>query len=589
MTLSQDKLETRAQVSGWVNDRAQCLEPYRSPGKARVHLGPSTGWYTQPGAEMETLSRPLWGLIPRAMGGDGFDLGTWVEALDHGTDPAHPEYWGDLVAHDQRFVEFASWGLALRVIPGLWQGLGPQARGRAAEFLRRINTTVIPDNNWLFFRVFANMALEAGGFGWDPMADKALDRIKTFHLEAGWYKDGPQGWRDYYTPMALHHYGLIYAGLRGGQDPSRAGHFKELAYQFAPSFLHWFDGEGRALPFGRSLTYRFAQGAFWGTLAWDGGGPFSAGVLRGLWMRHLRAWLAKPIFDRSGILTVGYGYDQAEMAEEYNAPGAPGWAFKASMPLALGEGHPFWKAPEEPMPAAPPVVAQAPTTFVILSTDGGRQRMAVNGGQEGIYFPRHGAEKYLKFAYSTVFGFAVPVTRTGYKGQGADNMLALSEDDEHFRVRTESKLLHFSEKVVVCRWHPWPGVQVTTALMPGEGGYGVAHRLSTDRELFAYVGGFTFPHHGAGEKAEGLSAWVTGEAGHSRITALEGFTEAQVEKLHPRCDLIHPLVSLPHLRQRLSSGTHDLAAFVEAGLDPSPLAPRLDGLGKDLRGALEEW
>jgi hypothetical protein len=125
--------------------------------------------------------------------------------------------------------------------------------------------------------------------------------------------------------------------------------------------------------------------------------------------------------------------------------------------------------------------------------------------------------------------------------------------------------------------------------MPGEGGYGVAHRLTLDRELVAYIGGFTFPHHGATEKIDGLSSWVSGEAGHSRITALEGFTEARVEKLHPRCDLIHPLVSLPHLRCRLSPGVAHLAAFVEAGLSPTPPPARVEGLGVKLREALERW
>ena len=35
---------------------------------------------------------------------------------------------------------------------------------------------------------------------------------------------------------------------------------------FAQDYLYYFDEEGEALPYGRSQTYRFAQGAFFAAL-----------------------------------------------------------------------------------------------------------------------------------------------------------------------------------------------------------------------------------------------------------------------------------------------------------------------------------
>ena len=75
---------------------------------------------------------------------------------------------------------------------------------------------------------------------------------------------------DYYISFGIHYYGLIYAWAVERDDPERARTFKERAARFAGDFLYWFEDGGRAVPFGRSLTYRFAQGAFFSALALAG-------------------------------------------------------------------------------------------------------------------------------------------------------------------------------------------------------------------------------------------------------------------------------------------------------------------------------
>lgn len=54
----------------------------------------------------------------------------------------------------------------------------------------------------------------------------------------------------------------------------------------------------------------------------------------------------RPIRDPAGLLTLGYGYAQPALAEQYNAPGSPYWALKAFLPLAVPAEHPFWTSPE---------------------------------------------------------------------------------------------------------------------------------------------------------------------------------------------------------------------------------------------------
>ena len=68
-------------------------------------------------------------------------------------------------------------------------------------------------------------------------------------------------------------------------------------------------------------------------------------------------WLAQPVFDNGGVLTVGYTYPNLLMSESYNAPGSPYWSFKTFVCLALPDSHPFWKAESEPLPKLSEVLA----------------------------------------------------------------------------------------------------------------------------------------------------------------------------------------------------------------------------------------
>lgn len=72
---------------------------------------------------------------------------------------------------------------------------------------------------------------------------------------------------------------------------------------------------GAAIPFGRSLAYRFACGGFFAALAVVGvrdmPAPLSsAGASKGFLLRHLRWWASHSIdiFHQDGTLNIGYLY-----------------------------------------------------------------------------------------------------------------------------------------------------------------------------------------------------------------------------------------------------------------------------------------
>jgi hypothetical protein len=118
---------------------------------------------------------------------------------------------------------------------------------------------------------------------------------------------------DYYSSsFAIHISQLLYAHLAADDDPTRAAEFRSRARQVALDLVHYYDGEGRAIPFGRSVTYKFAMAAFWGALAVadvELPAPLTWGVVKGLLLRHLRWWQRQEgMWSASGTLTVGYTY-----------------------------------------------------------------------------------------------------------------------------------------------------------------------------------------------------------------------------------------------------------------------------------------
>jgi hypothetical protein len=75
---------------------------------------------------------------------------------------------------------------------------------------------------------------------------------------------------DYYaTTFAIPFYSLIYARLAGSFDKERAERNRKRAIRNIPEVVHLFAPDGAAIPYGRSMTYRFACSAFWASLAYD--------------------------------------------------------------------------------------------------------------------------------------------------------------------------------------------------------------------------------------------------------------------------------------------------------------------------------
>lgn len=268
-SIGANPLVTKEDMQNAFRQLAYPLKPYYSEGRARLKLGVTGVHYGPDIAEMEGFSRVLWGFVPFLAGGGEDDM--WEMLLDgirNGTDPEHKEYWGEVGDYDQRLVEMAAFGYGLALIPDrIWGPLSEREQRNLFNWLNQMNSHPCYDCNWLFFNVLVNLGFRKAGLPYDAdQLEQNLRRMDDFYLTDGWYSDGIGGHSDYYVPFAIHFYGLLYAELMGEEDPERASVFRERAGKFAAEFIQWFAADGSALPYGRSLTYRFAQSAFWGPL-----------------------------------------------------------------------------------------------------------------------------------------------------------------------------------------------------------------------------------------------------------------------------------------------------------------------------------
>ncbi|MEU5592993.1 DUF2264 domain-containing protein [Streptomyces sp. NPDC020298] len=549
----------REQLQDDVRGLAEAVVPHFSAGRARVRLGANTAIHDDTAAELESFARPLWGLAPLAAGkGEVPYAELWARGLASGSDPGHPEYWGEPGDRDQRIVEMAAIGFALALAPErFWDPLTGPERDRLARWLLSALPRETADNNWHFFPVLIGLGLDRVGVAYDrELITARLDRLETFWLGDGWYSDGPTERRDYYVPWAMHFYGLLYAQL--ARDGDR---FRERAARFAHDFRHWFADDGAAVPYGRSLTYRWAQAAFWGALPFAGVDALPWGEAKGYLLRHLRWWQGRPVTGPDGLLTIGYGYPQPELAEQYNAPGSPYWSLKAFLPLALPADHPFWTAAEQPAPLLPTVSSQPHAGAVLMRADGDVTLLA---GRQHHPWVRHGAAKYAKFAYSTRFGFSLPSGTLGLEQGAYDSMLALSDDGgRHYRAREEPAGWHLRGDTVLGTWWPWPDVEITTWLTAAPPWHVRRHRVRTGRTLHTAEGAFAVDRDTGVNRRAGVGyARASAPAGLTGLRDLDGVRQGEVVDCLPGTNVLARRTALPMLTGHIPPGEHWLRCAV---------------------------
>lgn len=358
---------------------------------------------------------------------------------------------------------------------------------------------------------------------------------------------------------------MLYSVFAAKSDPARAALYRNRATKFGQQFARWFDENGAALPFGRSLTYRIGQSAFYSACIWAGLEPLPLPVMKGIIVRNLNWWLARPIFDRDGVLTIGYGYPQQYMAEQYNAPGSPYWGLKVFLLLALPDDHPFWTAEAAPLPVelTRAGVTGQPSADLLLQH--------LPDGQLNAYSPAnyekgdHGqfVEKYGKFVYNTRFGFSASRSYVQLEQAAPDSMLAFVIDGWTFVRRHSDRFVLMGDRLL-SEWRPFPGIKVTTELVPTKWGHVRNHTVESTIACTAYDCGFAVPKFAAGFAA---AANGTGAEAHNdtcRCTVQGRGGEGFLVNAYPNTNLYDPNTVIPAVRYDVPVGTSVFTTTVES-------------------------
>lgn len=565
-SIKKNPLKTKEDLRKALFNIIEPLTPFLKEQKpGHLNLGTSGSVYNENSRECEAFLRPLWGIGPLSTlkrESDSELIQYFIKGLIEGTDPSSESYYGKVNDYDQRIVEMASISLSLMLSKDIfWDALTNEQQDNLYNWLIQINDHTIPDTNWLFFRILVNVAMKKCGRQWSKeMLLRDLDKIDSFYLNDGWYFDGYENQIDYYIPFGMHYYGLIYAKVMEEEDLERSKEYKERAKIFAQTYKDWFSVDGPSIPFGRSLTYRFAQSCFWSALAFANVEALPWGVIKGIVMRNLRYWFNENIFSADGLLNIGYAYQNLNMAEGYNAPGSPYWALKTFLALAVPEDHPFWTSEEQDLPFVDKSV-QKSSRMIICHNKTGKEVQAFTSGQHS-HEHAHTDAKYEKFVYSTTFGFSVPKGRLLLKQGAFDSCLALSECDGYYKTRYGCESYDIKEDYIESCWKPWSDVLIKSFIIPLTPWHVRIHVIDTKRTLDIAEGGFAAPDGiGKGNLLKNkvfyeFNDCITG------IIDLSGTLKAQMIYPEPNTNILYPRTVIPTLTGRINPGTNIFTSAV---------------------------
>jgi len=384
--------------------------------------------------------------------GRSYDVAEFYRrGIINGTDPGHPEYWGDITDYAQHLVEMASlsWSLYLSRRQ-IWERFSEEQKQQVAGYLHQCTEAEYHQNNWLLFNVVTNAVLKKLGM---PYSQEQIDRniaaCEHMYIGDGWYRDGNINRIDYYNAWAFHYYYLIYVMLEGEEHSEPAELHKERVRQFARILRYFVSGDGSPPCFGRSMIYRFgylaplALGYSLGAL------DITVGELRSIFNTTLRFFFEKEILTDLGHLSMGFLRPAEGVLEHYNCGGSPYWAAKAFNILMLPPEDPFWNAEEEPLPVHE-------GSFSVPSKSAGL--LLVGDGQSGhIQLINHKSyhdkdeynAKYTNLSYSSIFTYD---SRSVYGSFNCDSSLQWSEDGIHYRQRWQMENLYCERDFAASRY-----------------------------------------------------------------------------------------------------------------------------------------
>lgn len=352
----------------------------------------------------------------------------FVKAYTQGTDPNSPYYWGEPEKADQIGATIVQ---AIYSAPKkFWDPLTKVQKDNLTAYLQKQSVNYTWPNNHHYFHLFSTPAIEKNGAdGNREMHTRRLEKLLGWYRGDGWFIDGNNRGFDYYNfwgfqlfNQMILRYDPVWSEAYGDRIRYTSGKFMEMV----PYIYSREDGH---IPWGRSLTYRFASGAAIGWNIINGDTTLSPGLARRLLSGDLKYFIDHgAIGGGNKLLNIGYRGENQDLAERYIVPGDPYFAMHGLAPIILPADHPFWTSVEEPAPAdgeGGRVALKGPSCVLNVRQSDGDARIYFAGQT----FHRDYWQcpiKYMQHSYSARIGFPlvgddgedIGAGRTGYSYDG---------------------------------------------------------------------------------------------------------------------------------------------------------------------------
>ena len=474
---------------------------------------------------------------------------TYFQMIKRGINPKSSEYWGNNYDYSQISVEmFPILHYCIRYKNNFIKSFSHEDKLNFQRWFLQINNVEVCNNNWHFFPILVNLFLQRLDLKYNQqIIEESWAKIDRMYLGNGWYSDGNSKQKDYYNSFAFHFYSLLYAFY--SNDKERLNSIMQKANHFAQSFIHFFAKTGESIPYGRSLTYKFAHVAFWSIYSNFIKDTQQLGIIKGIINRNLRWWLEQDIFDNNGLLINGYAYDNPYMLEQYNGNGSPYWAFKAFFCM-LNPDSDYFNVEELPYPN----ISQSkhiPEANLCIHHCNGHSYAFING-QQNPYFCNKTA-KYEKFVYSTLFGFNISRSFETLDMLAPDNTLAI-KIGTNIIIRNNAILIHSDKNVQISDWKPIPSIFIRSYIFMGTPWHIRVHYIISSINFLLFDFGFAInaEENKLQKKYSSNEIYLIGKNCCSGIKAIKG--SANYLKCAPNTNILHPQNLLPFIHYNVNSG-----------------------------------
>ena len=477
-------------------------------------------------SKMEELFRPLWGITPLLrdnkytvkVDGKDRDLAEVLREVilivsDEENEKCFSRYAFNRHEHlfaNQMITEFAPLCISMSQIPEvLWEPYSDSEKKQVSKWVRDWAVCALKNswqNNHYWFPMLAITALERLGIDCGDVEEdmkKGLALIDSMYISDGWYKDGMFGRFDFYVAWSHHVYPLLWSTLAENTrfyDEARVQNYKKRCEAFFDYYTHMFDVDGGVPAFGRSLSYRFAESAYFAAAAF-GGCNVDFGLARRIIIKNVSYFVDNMIVPEDGVLPAGYMYESTPLAENYTSSGGAYWCAKTFMVLALDDEHPFWTAEEKAMPIENGefTVNSAPEKIDMILEGTHRAGVTLYNNSVMCYTFENGCggrfgdmpSCYSKFVYNSRSGFGI----SSLDMISLDNMIALETWDAAMTSRRNGFINEGVNDGVLRSSHkPFSNDEsnITTWMIPLGDGYHVrAHKVNLSRPYKVIEGGFS--------------------------------------------------------------------------------------------------